>query len=92
MIITLVYDGARYLAVCVLYTVNRMAEATIAAIPMPKRTDNAHLRVLLACSFHIGGKGRSITTRSTTMLEGRCQLERSNIWSLARWWVTLLNP
>lgn len=68
MIMMFVYDGAMTVAVCVSYTVNRIAEAMRADIPIPKRIDKAHFRVLVALSFHTGGRGKKMTTRSTTML------------------------
>lgn len=69
MIMMFVYDGAMTVAVCVSYTFSLIAEAMRADMPMPKRIDSAHFRVLVAFNFHTGGKGRRITTKSTTILE-----------------------
>lgn len=46
-----------------------MAEAIRADMPIPKRIDKAHFRVLLAFSLQTGGKGRRITIKSTKMLK-----------------------
>lgn len=71
MIMMLVYVGAMYLAVWLLYTERRMAEAIRAAVPMKKRNVRAHLRPLDAWSRHTVGSGRRINTTSTTRLRGR---------------------
>lgn len=77
MIMMFVYDGAMSVAVCVSYTFSLIAEAMRADIPMPKRIDSAHFRVLVAFNFHTGGKGRQITTKSTTILKGTGQSQGS---------------
>lgn len=75
MIMMFVYDGAMSVAVCVSYTFSLMAEAMRAEMPMPKRIESAHFRVLVAFSFHTGGRGRKMTTKSTTILKEPSQLQ-----------------
>lgn len=68
MIMTLVYDGARYLALWVSYTDSLIADAIRAPVPMEIRSVNAHLRPLVALSFHMVGSGITTSTMSTKRL------------------------